>query len=156
MTGSRFSRRKLLGAGAAVAALMAGAGFLRGRRSQAGPSVPAGIKNAAAKRPDVLLILSDQERHWDDLPRELNLPAHDQLRERGTRFSNYHIHTTPCSPSRSTFYFGQHTQQTKMVVNHGAPPFSEIPTHLPSLGHLMRAQGYACRNRAYLAPALWQ
>lgn len=138
----KSSRRRVLLAGGALAAVGAGAVLFGGRSRRRAPQVEKAVANPKGRRPNILLIVSDQERHWSDLPRDLPLPAHEQLREQGVSFANYHIHTTPCSPSRSTLYFGQHTQHTKMVVNHGAPPFPEIPDALPSLGDLFRAQGY--------------
>lgn len=141
MTGTS-SRRRILLAGGAMAAAGVGVALLGRRGRRQAPKVETAAANPRAKRPNILLIMSDQERHWSSLPGDLSLPGHDLLREGGVSFANYHVHTTPCSPSRSTFYFGQHTQHTKMVVNHGAPPFPEVPNTLVSLGDLFRAQGY--------------
>jgi len=93
-------------------------------------------------RPNILLLVSDQERNWTDLPDALELQAHERLRGSGTAFRNYNVHTTPCSPSRSTMYTGRHTQHTRMVSNHGAPPFPELPEGMPTLGHMLRGEGY--------------
>lgn len=89
---------------------------------------------------NVLLIVTDQER--DDLPAALRLPGHELLREQGTTFTHWHVHTTPCSPSRSNLYFGQHTQRTRMHVNLGLFPEPQIPAAMPSLGHYFRANGF--------------
>ena len=95
------------------------------------------------KKPlNVLLIVADQLRHWEDLPPNVPLPAHEWLKSRGVAMSNFHVNTTPCSPSRSNIYFGQHTTHTQMIANYGAPPFPEIPKDMPSLGDYFRAQGY--------------
>src|SRR3546814_16154189 len=63
------------------------------------------------KRPNILLIMSDQERGGADLPAGLGLEAHEWIAARGTRFTNFKVNTTPCSPSRSNLYTGQHTKQ---------------------------------------------
>ena len=48
------------------------------------PSLKASIKSRKQSRPNVLLLVSDQERSWMDLPGGLDLPAHDKLLNRGT------------------------------------------------------------------------
>lgn len=101
-------------------------------------SAPAIVKR---KRPNILLIMSDQERGWLDLPQGLGLDAHEWLLERGSGFTNFNMHTTPCSPSRSTIYTGQHTQHTGVTSNLGAPPFPKMKP-VKTLGHLLREQGY--------------
>jgi arylsulfatase A-like enzyme len=93
------------------------------------------------RRPNILFIVTDQQRHWLDLPSEVPLPGHQWLLERGRGFHQHHVHTTPCSPSRSNIYCGLHTQQTRMVSNHGAPPYPELAP-VKTIGHLLREQGY--------------
>ncbi|MGA1327169.1 MAG: sulfatase-like hydrolase/transferase [Rubrivivax sp.] len=147
------SRRKLLITGAAAATSGAGAAvWLSGRgdgRRGPGPVLaavdgfPARLRQVAAGAGsplNVLLIVTDQERA--DLPAALPLPGHERLRERGITFTNWHVHTTPCSPSRSNLYFGQHTQHTRMNVNLGLYPEPAIPDAMPSLGHYFRANGW--------------
>ncbi len=137
-------RRKLLLAGAAASAGV-GAAVWGSRRGESGRSVPAlpaarAASAGAGAGLNVLLVVTDQERF--DLPAALPLPGHERLRERGTSFTQWHVHTTPCSPSRSNLYFGQHTQRTRMNVNLGLYPEPEIPPALPSLGHYFRANGW--------------
>lgn len=93
------------------------------------------------RRPNLLLVVTDQERHWLDLPAAVDLPGHARLLERGRGFVNHHVNTTPCSPSRSTMYCGQHTQHTGMISNHGAPPFPRLAP-VKTVGHLLREHGY--------------
>ncbi len=66
---------------------------------------------------NILLICTDQERSWVDLPSALPLPAHEKLLAEGIGFENYHINVSPCGPSRSVIYTGQHTQHTGVYVN---------------------------------------
>jgi arylsulfatase len=101
---------------------------------------------------NVLLVVSDQERF--DLPEALPLPGHERLRAQGTTFTNWHVNTTPCSPSRSNLYFGRHTQHTGMIVNLGVYPDPQLPPSMPSLGHHFRAGGYATayKGKWHLSP----
>jgi arylsulfatase len=112
------------------------------RRSNAfGEPAPLPALGLDGGRPlNVLLVVTDQERF--DLPEALPLPGHERLSTLGTTFTQWHVHTTPCSPSRSNLYFGQHTQRTRMNVNLGVYPQPEIPRAMPSLGHYFRANGW--------------
>src|SRR5581483_4142277 len=103
--------KSLAGAGAALAT------------AQAFGQAPAAVRR---RPPNILLIMSDQERERADLPGGLGLNAHDWIAQRGMSFSNFNVNTTPCSPSRSNIYTGQHTQFTGMTTNVGAPPFPEM------------------------------
>ena len=106
------------------------------------PSLNARINLRKQGRPNVLLLVSDQERSWMDLPGGLDLPAHDKLLNRGTGFNQYYVNTSPCSPSRSVMYSGQHTMRTGMTANLHAPPFPSFNQALPTLGHLFQELGY--------------
>ena len=123
-----MNRRDLLKAGAALGT------FALPSFAQA----PAVLKR---KRPNILMVLTDQQRHWLDFPKDIALPGHEWLFERGRGFLKHHVHTTPCSPSRSTIYTGLHTQHTGMTSNHGAPPFPEM-AEVQTLGHRLRKLGY--------------
>lgn len=115
---------------------------LGGAALAAGPLAAATAPAAVSrKRPNILLIMSDQERNWIDLPSGLGLNAHEWLLERGSGFTNFNMHTTPCSPARSTIYCGQHTQHTGVTSNLGAPPFPKMKP-VKTIGHLLREQGY--------------
>lgn len=119
------------------------------------PAPAVSAQGLRERRPNILLIVSDQERSGADLPAGLGLQAHDWLRERGVNFTQYHANTTPCSPSRSNIYFGQHTQHTQVTANVGAPPtFPNLAAGIPSVGHLLRAQGYytAYKGKWHLSP----
>ncbi len=136
-------RQFLIGAGALAIGGAAGTVALRRTRARREPVVPAaGPVQNGTRRPNILLILSDQERNVLDLPADLSLPAHEKLMEQGVTFTQHHVNTSPCSPSRSNIYCGQHTQHTRMTANHGAPPFPELPDDMPTIGNLLRAQGY--------------
>lgn len=142
----RWRRRHFLASlGALAGATVVGGLADRAQRPRRAPKLESAVspQTLRARRLNILLIVSDQERSGADLPTGLGLHAHEWLQEKGISFTQYHANTTPCSPSRSTMYFGQHTQHTHMTANLGAPPtFPVLPDQLPSLGHLLRAQGY--------------
>ena len=70
------------------------------------------------------------------------LPGHERLRNRGVAFRNFQVNSTPCGPSRSVIYSGQHTQHTRMFVNPNVPPHPELPRDMPSMGSIFRELGY--------------
>lgn len=150
-----IKRRTLLGAG--IVGALGGTGLtglaLHGHqpRPRRVPALPSGM--IPGQRPlNILLVVTDQEHA--DLPSGLPQPGHERLRARGLSFNRFHVNTTPCSPSRSNLYFGQHTQKTRMVVNNGVFPEPEIPDDMPSLGHYLRANGYdtAYKGKWHLSP----
>lgn len=92
-------------------------------------------------KPNILMIVSDQERGRRDLPTELELTGHERLYAKGTSFDNYYVPTAPCTPARSVMYSGLHTQATGVIGNSNAPPFRQLPSEF-SVGHKLRAAGY--------------
>ena len=91
---------------------------------------------------NILLITTDQEQSFVDMPMSLHLPAHERMRENSVAFRNFQVNTTPCGPSRSVMYSGQHTQQTGLFVNPNVPPHPELPRNMPTLGTMFRDLGY--------------
>ncbi len=92
--------------------------------------------------PNILLITTDQEQSYVDLPGGLALPGHERLRERSLAFRNFQVNSTPCGPSRSVIYSGQHTQKTRLFVNPNVPPHPELPREMPTLGSIFGELGY--------------
>ena len=93
---------------------------------------------------NILLILTDQERHFrpGELPAGYRLPAHERLASRGTVFDNHRINSCVCTPSRSVLYTGRHIQQTRMFDNTNFPWIGSMSTEIRTLGHLLRGAGY--------------
>ena len=91
---------------------------------------------------NILLITTDQEQSYLDLPSAVRLPGHDRLRAQSTAFRKFQVNSTPCGPSRSVIYSGQHTQQTGLFVNPNVPPHPELPRNMPTLGSMFAELGY--------------
>ncbi|WP_329629306.1 sulfatase-like hydrolase/transferase [Sphingopyxis sp.] len=113
-----------------------------GALAAAGLAMPAYAKNG--KKLNVLMIITDQEQSMASYPKGLleKLPAHREMLERGLLVENYHVHTTPCTPSRSTIFQGHHTQQTGLFLNSDNAPYPVAAETMPTLGHMMQATGY--------------
>ncbi|HDU4094040.1 TPA: sulfatase-like hydrolase/transferase [Klebsiella aerogenes] len=90
---------------------------------------------------NILLITSDQERYFSHYP--IPVPGRERLMESGTTFTNHHICSSVCTPSRSVLYTGLHMPQTKMFDNPGFPwsPDSLDPD-LGTIGNIMSEVGY--------------
>ncbi|MEM7333368.1 MAG: sulfatase-like hydrolase/transferase [Chloroflexota bacterium] len=95
------------------------------------------------KKPlNILFILTDQERKFDQYPAGLERPGLDKLKQMGTTFENHHISSAICSPSRSTIYTGQHIVQTGVFDNVNFPWQKDMSTKIPTMGDRLREAGY--------------
>ncbi|MFV0645471.1 MAG: sulfatase-like hydrolase/transferase [Sphingomonadaceae bacterium] len=130
MAGNITRRGALTGMATGVAASAAG--------------FPAILKANPSRRPNFLFIMTDQEFGPASYPSGLMdyLPSHQWLFEKGTSFLNYHVQTTPCSPSRSNIYTGQHTQHTGIFINSDNDPKPQLPVDMPTIGTMLRDAGY--------------
>lgn len=104
----------------------------------------AGAASAAfaqkARRPNILLILTDQQTHdaWSGASNPwLRTPAMDSLAARGTSFSHAICPYPVCSPSRSSIFTGRMPHETQVMVN-GKPVVAGMPT----MGEIFQAAGY--------------
>lgn len=148
------SRRDLLkrvGASTLAAGLAAAAAPANAMSSAAASGPTAGESPArrraarpAAGQPNILFILTDQERFYrpGELPRGYRLPGHERLVRAGTVFENHRINSCVCTPSRSVLYTGQHIQHTKMFDNTNFPWIQSMSPDLRTVGDLMREAGY--------------
>jgi len=114
------------------------------------------FRHPLLKRPNVLLILVDEERYppvyegpgiqaWS----RSQLFAHRFLRSHGLEFTNHYVAATACSPSRATLFTGQYpslhgVSQTSDVAKRPADSdmFWLDPNTVPTLGDYFRAAGY--------------
>jgi arylsulfatase len=93
-------------------------------------------------RPNILLVVSDQERHRTWLPKSVELPWRDRLRAEGLELTNYYTHSSPCSPSRASLFVGQYLAQHGVVDNVIWPFHKELDPAIPTIGSILRDDGY--------------
>jgi arylsulfatase len=98
-----------------------------------------------ARRPNILMIVTDQEYAHQAIPSGVNLPHRDRLRDWGVTFNYHQVTTTVCTPSRSVMWTGQHTPFTRMIDNTNLAWIEDMraePESLPTVGHMLRDLGY--------------
>ena len=105
------------------------------------------------QRPNVLLIITDQERevmHWPEGWAEANLPARSRLLEHGLQFTNAQCNAAACSASRATLITGRYPTEhgVKNLVTSDDPKdkvqrhLPVLPSNLPNLATVMASAGY--------------
>src|ERR1700719_1130237 len=92
-----------------------------------------------ATRPNILLVVSDQERQRGWLPPSVSLPWRERLLSEGLEFTRYYTHSSPCSPSRASLFTGRYLPGHGVLDNVIMPEHDELPTSIPTLGS--RLQG---------------
>ncbi len=129
----RTSRRTFIkGAGSALVSMAAGL------------SLPQVTFAKGKKRYNILMIVTDQERHLmpSQLPAGYRLPGHEKLASRGIVFENHQIASCVCTSSRAVVYTGLHIQNNKMFDNTNFPWIDSLSTDIPTVGDMLRSQGY--------------
>ncbi len=96
------------------------------------------------RRPNILLIYTDQQRH-DALGAngnpDIQTPHLDRLAREGVNFDHYFVQNPVCMPSRLSFLSGQYP--SSLGVTHMGVPVSENVAILP---HYLRNFGYTSAN----------
>lgn len=131
-------RTALLGAGAIAAAygayrLVAPSTVARQR---------AALKAPQGRRPNILLVLTDQERARHLYPAEIELPHHDRLMADATVFRNGSAVSNLCSLARGIVYTGQHPQHNGIWENTPLPFAGKLRGDIPTVGTMMQDSGY--------------
>lgn len=93
-------------------------------------------------RPNILLVVSDQERYRSWLPPSVRLPWRDRLRAEGLEFTRYYTHSSPCSPSRGSLFTGRYLPGHGVVDNVIMPEHTELDPDVPTVGSILRGAGY--------------
>ena len=96
-------------------------------------------------KPNILMIVTDQEYAHQPLPTGVTLPNRNRLHSRGLTFKNHQVTTTVCTPSRSVMWTGQHTPFTRMFDNTNLAWIEDMrsdPESLPTIGHMLRDLDY--------------
>ena len=94
------------------------------------------------KRPNILFVLSDQERSWSWLPPSVRLPWRERLQTEGLTLDNHWTHSAPCSPSRTTIQTGLHVPQHGVADNTVFPWHHGLDPSVPTVGSALRDGGY--------------
>ncbi|MEI6701204.1 MAG: sulfatase-like hydrolase/transferase, partial [Actinomycetota bacterium] len=94
------------------------------------------------KRPNILLIVSDQERDRSWIPEGIDLPWRRYLMERGLTFEKHYTHSSPCSPSRASLFTGRYLANHGVIDNVIAPDHHPLSTDVPTVGSVLREAGY--------------
>ena len=102
------------------------------------------VRSRTEKPLNILMVLTDQETAVGNYPAGMlaRLPGHQKLLARSTSVVNYNVNTTPCSPSRSNIYSGQHTQKTGVYQNSNDKTSPALPTDMPTIGTMLSKAGY--------------
>jgi arylsulfatase len=95
-----------------------------------------------ARRPNILLVVSDQERQRGWLPASVRLPWRERLMAEGIEFTRYFTHSSPCSPSRASLLTGRYLPGHGVVDNVIMPEHKELDPATATLGSLLRGAGY--------------
>lgn len=100
-----------------------------------------GISAAPVERPNVLLVMSDQESAL--LPGPANLPNRRKLEREATVFTQAFCNTPQCSPARSSLLTGLAPHQTGVLTNVDAGSIGKgLSPKLPNAGNVFRDAGY--------------
>lgn len=97
---------------------------------------------AAASRPNVVVILTDDQRAdcigCADRPYlGIRTPNLDRIAAEGARFRNAFVTTSLCSPSRASMLSGLYGHTHRIINN-----FTDFPADLPSYPRQLKAAGY--------------
>ena len=108
-----------------------------------------------ARRPNILLLVTDQQRrprHWPDEPgwlREL-MPNDAELARTGLSFRNGFCNTAMCSPSRATLFTGrypaEHGVKLTLTAADLRPDPRNMPAVLATMADLLRSEAVSRRR----------
>ncbi|MFE5973129.1 sulfatase-like hydrolase/transferase [Streptomyces sp. NPDC056460] len=111
------------------------------------------------RRPNILLIVTDEERAAIPRPDGFSLPARERLAARGTVFDRFYSASAMCSSARSVLYTGRHLPATEIYDNDNMPYIRPLDPGLGTLGTMLRSAGYYCTyqgkwhlSNAYVTP----
>lgn len=96
------------------------------------------------RRPNILLITTDEERYRIPRPAGFSLPGRERLEAQGTSFTSYYVASTQCSSSRSVIYTGRHVPITQIYDNDNMPYIAPLDPALGTLGTMLGDAGYHC------------
>ncbi|MHC4430496.1 MAG: sulfatase-like hydrolase/transferase, partial [Planctomycetota bacterium] len=135
MTDSTITRRDLL------RLLLLGASAL----CLGGEVLPAAGRGDAAGRPNIVVIVSDDQGYADsscyDHPQEVSTPGIDRLAEEGVRFTNGYASAYVCAPTRAGLLTGRYQQRFGFYT--AGDSRTGMPTNEITVADVLRKEGYA-------------
>ena len=101
-------------------------------------------KDAAAsgRPPNILILMTDQERHQDRLPSYLPTPVRCWLDQNGTRIDRFHASSMACSPSRACYWTGMYAPQQGVFGTFVVGTQFTMDPSIPTIGDLFKEIGY--------------
>src|SRR5262249_49106177 len=132
-------------------AIAAGAGLSPAPASGA----PKGAPPGAANRPNLVLIITDQERYpqyWPPGWADANLPNRKRLADHGLTFTRAFCNAAMCPPSRATLFTGLYLTQhgVEHTLTDGGTLSEEEPTlqiATQNMATLLASAGYNVQYR---------
>jgi arylsulfatase len=124
--------------------LLAGAGRAAAAAGLAGAGAAALADSAASqqRRPNVLILMTDQERHQDRLPEHLPTPVRCWMDANGTRIDRFHASSMACSPSRACYWTGMYAPQQGVFGTFVVGTQFTMDPSIPTIGDLFKELGY--------------
>ncbi len=122
-------------------------------------SAQAAKKDATAKfdkkRPNIILIITDQERnpqYWPEGWADANLPNRKRLADKGLSFTRAFCNTAMCSPSRTTLFTGMYPVQhgVEHTLTKGGSLSQEEATlqvNTQNMARMLESAGYTVQYR---------
>jgi len=140
-------REFLMGAGM----LLAGAAGLAPAHAATPPQ--AQTQATLRNRPNILIILTDQERlprNWPTGWADTNLPNRKRLADTGLSFSNAYCSSAMCSPSRASLFTGLYPALhgvTDTLSVEGKGMLTELSPDTQNMARMLAAAGYNVQYR---------
>ena len=96
------------------------------------------------QRPNLLIIITDQEREIQHWPQDIHLPARQKLQRHGITFQRFYCNACMCSPSRATLLTSQFPSVTGVLTTASPQPKVALPVEMDNLATLLKPFGYHC------------
>ncbi|NDV23801.1 sulfatase-like hydrolase/transferase [Desulfovibrio sp. JC022] len=130
-----------LTAGAVASGVLADTNSASAKSTSKGPKKSSG-KKTGKKRPNILLIITDQQRqeqHWPPGWLDENMPSMARLQKKGVTFTNNFIAAAACSPSRATFLTGVYPSVHGVTQ---VPPNPPLRSDITNIFKMAEKAGY--------------
>jgi len=148
-----MDRRKFIAGGSAIAASAFASAAKARRGSSQCPKAPVShnlerITPALAdlnggRQPNILMVFTDQERYYGNLPPTLKRPNFDRLLMNSVTFDHAFCAYPLCSPSRSAVFSGLYPHQTGVTENMMWPTAkNSLDMNAPHIGSVLASAGY--------------